>query len=298
MPKQFTDLAPFFKRCSDGFFTGYDPPRTLRPATALSPVTRSDPVASPVTATPGLYMEPGPSNTATIDPDRGSRKSAVPSDPIETGSAGTGHVLHVSTISLHDLASAPWDPNPGRDPEQARKTAQLDNTEGSSASVHPKSQGGFQRVTSKQREAQVWGIESLEQNIGEGGIWKINIPPISENPKSSARIMKAAHYTFHVDRLSIPFDGPHVSNEIGQVEKGIDTIISKTTLQQPSNSPAQSTPVIGQESHEFWEPSKISHFVGTATLTPQKSPATASAKPISAFPTPAKPTFGVAVSSY
>ena len=142
MPKQFTDLAPFFKRCSDGIFTGYDPSRTLRPANALSPVTRIDPVASAVTAATGFHMDPGPSSTAPVDPDRSSRKSAVQGHPIEAGPAETGHILQILTNPLQVPTSALLDQSSARYLKPAHSTAHSEKLKESLKTFDPKSQGG------------------------------------------------------------------------------------------------------------------------------------------------------------
>ena len=39
MPKQILQMNPLFELCTDNFFTGYDPPKTLNRAIALSPTT-------------------------------------------------------------------------------------------------------------------------------------------------------------------------------------------------------------------------------------------------------------------
>ena len=72
LPQQIRNLDPFFKDCTDGYFTGYDPPRTLEPATAMAaPVTTRVPITSSATAAPGFAKDPGPSKTAQIKHDHG-----------------------------------------------------------------------------------------------------------------------------------------------------------------------------------------------------------------------------------
>ena len=75
MPKQIKDLDPFFSHCTDAFFTGYDPPRTLVPAAAMAaPVTTVNPTILSAHATPGRIQISWPSNTAKADPlDPGMR---------------------------------------------------------------------------------------------------------------------------------------------------------------------------------------------------------------------------------
>ena len=64
-------MIPWFQYCTDLWFTGFDPPKTLVPAAAMAPpVTASDPVAPTVT----------PQASATQDP--GAKKTADGGDPI------------------------------------------------------------------------------------------------------------------------------------------------------------------------------------------------------------------------
>lgn len=66
MPDQIQRLNSFYGRCTNAFFTGFDPPKTLLPATAMAPMTTA---ADPNAAT---TMAPMPS--ATQDP--GAKKTA------------------------------------------------------------------------------------------------------------------------------------------------------------------------------------------------------------------------------
>ena len=75
MPKQILEMRPYFSRCVDNFFTGFDPPRTLAPAAALAPSTTT---TSPLAFT----TAPKPSPT----PDVGAKKTANGEPPIITPS--------------------------------------------------------------------------------------------------------------------------------------------------------------------------------------------------------------------
>ena len=73
IPSQVRSMIPWFQYCTDLWFTGYDPPRTLIPAAAMAPpVTTSDSIAPTVT----------PQTGATQDP--GAKKTAAGGDPITT----------------------------------------------------------------------------------------------------------------------------------------------------------------------------------------------------------------------
>lgn len=70
IPSQVRSMIPWFQYCTDLWFTGYDPPKTLNPAAAMAPpVTTSDSIAPTVT----------PQTSATQDP--GAKKTAVGGDP-------------------------------------------------------------------------------------------------------------------------------------------------------------------------------------------------------------------------
>ena len=64
MPKQILQMNPLFELCTDNFFTGYDPPKTLNRATALSPTTTNGDYED-------ITIAPKPSPT----PDAGARKT-------------------------------------------------------------------------------------------------------------------------------------------------------------------------------------------------------------------------------
>ena len=69
MPKQIKELRPFFSRCTDAFFTGFDPPRTLAPAAALAPTTTTEDPKIPTTVPePSPTPDSGARNTATSEP--------------------------------------------------------------------------------------------------------------------------------------------------------------------------------------------------------------------------------------
>ena len=66
LPKQLQKLNTFFERCSDLFFTGFDPPKTLVPAAALSPATTTDQPEAPTSAPkPSPTLDTGAKQTAT-----------------------------------------------------------------------------------------------------------------------------------------------------------------------------------------------------------------------------------------
>lgn len=73
MPNQIRKLKPYYSRCTDNFFTGFDPPRTLAPAAALAPTTTTGDLKAFTTV-------PKPSPT----PDAGAKKTANSEPPMIT----------------------------------------------------------------------------------------------------------------------------------------------------------------------------------------------------------------------
>ena len=62
-------MNPFFERCTDAFFTGFDPPRTLAPAAALVPTTTTkSPEPSPTAPKPSPTPDAGAKKTANSEP--------------------------------------------------------------------------------------------------------------------------------------------------------------------------------------------------------------------------------------
>ncbi len=67
IPSQVRDMVPWFQYCTDLWFTGFDPPRSLVPAAALAPaVTTSDSVAPTIGPQPSASHDPGAMKTAAV----------------------------------------------------------------------------------------------------------------------------------------------------------------------------------------------------------------------------------------
>ena len=66
MPSQLKQRVPWLSFCEDFFFTEYDPPTTLKSATACSPVITpgSDPKTQALAAVPSLTIDPVARTTA------------------------------------------------------------------------------------------------------------------------------------------------------------------------------------------------------------------------------------------
>lgn len=60
-------MVPWFQYCTDLWFTGFDPPRSLIPAAAIAPpVTTSDPAAPTIAPQPSATQVPGARQTAAV----------------------------------------------------------------------------------------------------------------------------------------------------------------------------------------------------------------------------------------
>lgn len=122
VPSKVLEIDPRFGNCTPLWFSAYDPPTALRPATALAPiVTAKDPQSPPVVPMPSPTHDPGARNTAagnnpaptpaqsqnsplpqkTMDPPLGLGQSGSGSDPSDQGSTGeqSGQVVDPSQPS-------------------------------------------------------------------------------------------------------------------------------------------------------------------------------------------------------
>ena len=106
IPSQVRSMVPWFQYCTDLWFTGFDPPKTLVPAAAMAPpVTSSDPVASTVTPQVSATQDPGAKKTAaggdptTLPPplqhapsptETNTKPELRPQDPKETNQVSIG----------------------------------------------------------------------------------------------------------------------------------------------------------------------------------------------------------------
>lgn len=81
MPDQIKQINPFFSRCTDAFFTGFDPFRTLVPAFAMVPTTTADDpnAATSMAPMPSAIQDPGARQTANggeTKPETGATPAA------------------------------------------------------------------------------------------------------------------------------------------------------------------------------------------------------------------------------
>lgn len=108
-PSKLLDMDPLWKVCTQGYFTGYDPPRTLDPATAMVPKVTppSNPNPDPRPATPAATQENLPKRTTT------------PADPTKTSG-------DPSLAKSHSSGGMQVDPSQQTDPLRGTKKAPAD----------------------------------------------------------------------------------------------------------------------------------------------------------------------------
>ena len=108
IPSKLLDIDPLWKICTQGYFTGYDPPRTLDPATAMVPK-----VTPPSNPSPN----PGPAKPAAT---QGSlpKMTTTPADPMKTSS-------DPSLAKSHGNGGMQEDPLQKSDPSKDTKKADV-----------------------------------------------------------------------------------------------------------------------------------------------------------------------------
>ena len=108
-PSKLPDIDPLWKVCTQGFFTGYDPPRTLDPAAAMVPKVTppSNPKPFPTPAKPAATQ------------DNLLKRTTTPADPTKTSS-------NPSLAKSHGSGGMQEDPSQKFDPHRDTKKAPVD----------------------------------------------------------------------------------------------------------------------------------------------------------------------------
>ena len=114
MPSQMKRLAPWFSFCTPGYFTAYDPPTTLIPATAFGPGP------TPTKDASSKSWAPQPS----ITPDPGARKTAASAGSTDLPSAiptvdkSKEKIIPMINTQVKDPNLGSSDPTQSNDPKQ------------------------------------------------------------------------------------------------------------------------------------------------------------------------------------
>ena len=110
-PSKLLDIDPLWKICTQGYFTGYDPPRTLDPAAAMVPKVTppSNPNPDPGPPKPGATPDNLPRRTTTSADT--AKTSSDPSLAKSHGSSGVQEDPSQKTDPPRDTKKAPVDPS-------------------------------------------------------------------------------------------------------------------------------------------------------------------------------------------
>ena len=171
-PSKLTGLDPLWKNCNQGYFTGYDPPRTLDHAAAMAPKVTPPltPNPDPAAAKPAATQENLPKKTTTpADPANTPSNLSSMQDP---GSSGVHGDSSQKANVPDDTKKAPLDPS--------------SNNEGSSGQQRDSSQKA--NVPEDTKKAP---LDPSPQNQGSSGVkgdpsQKANVEgPSSSDPKTN-----------------------------------------------------------------------------------------------------------------
>ena len=118
IPSQVRSMVPWFQYCTDLWFTGFDPPKTLVPAAAMvSPDTTSDPVVPSITPKASATQDPGAKKTAAgggpitllpplqhapLPTETNTKPELKPKDPNETKHTSIGTLQTPQLKSVDD----------------------------------------------------------------------------------------------------------------------------------------------------------------------------------------------------
>ena len=134
-PSKLLDMNPLWKVCTPGYFTGYDPPRTLDPAAAMVPkaTLQSNPNPDPGQARPVATQDSLPRRTTTSTDH--TKTSSDPSLAKSHGSSGVQEDQSQRSDPPRDTKKAPVDPSSNN---QGSNTSQDQSLQDTPTSSDPK----------------------------------------------------------------------------------------------------------------------------------------------------------------
>ena len=205
MPKQILDMRPYFSRCVDNFFTGFDPPRTLAPAAALAPsTTTTSSVASTISPKPSPTLDVGAKKTAKNEPPMNT-PSKIPAvgqpRKQDTQAPDPKHQISDPGKESHDLA--PPENHPAQ-PGSKSKEINGDPQQGDKANIIP-AEGKNPAPPSDPVPPAAAGIAKAGSNQNTDPASNY-IPPLVEN--ADPVDVEATDRHIHVQ----PNDPYHISN--------------------------------------------------------------------------------------
>ena len=292
MPQQLSNINSVFGTCEVFLFTGYDPPRTLAPATAMAPiVTPHNPQITAPAAAPSPTQDPGPAKTAADDDNSASTAVDDPSPP-----QTQGPILPEQTDAPEKdpkLASSVGDPVWNVNPQPYPPSNSEDPGHGLVPS--PSGQGDLSSDPNGDHEPQSanTGVTSIGDPIESSGDTlnpqNYAIAIGSQKPGSATILngqlaeplvngISIAGFTVTPDAAPITADGTRIY--IGSSALVVGSVSVDIILPPVSLTPGQATELNGQ----LIQPLTNGLSIAGQTLTPGASPITISGTPISLGP--------------
>ena len=292
MPQQLYSIHPVFSSCEMFLFTGYDPPRTLAPATAMAPViTPHDPQITAPAAAPSPTQDPGPQKTAADDSsastaldDPSPPQTQGPILPQGTGVPGNDPGLSWSVSDpVSDDNPTPYPPGNNEDPGQGSvptPSAQEGSSGDSDPDDEPESANTGVASINDPVESSDNALDSQNYAIAIGtqkpsGATTINgqlaVPLVNG--------ISIAGFTITPDAAPVTADGTRIF--LGSSALVVGSISVDVVLPPVLLTPGQATEMNGQVIQPLTN-GGIS--IAGQTLTPGASPITISGTPISLGP--------------
>ena len=293
MPQQLSNINSVFSTCEVFLFTGYDPPRTLAPATAMAPiVTPHNPQITAPAAAPSPTQDPGPAKTAADDDKSASTAVDDPSPP-----QTQGPILPEQTDAPEkdpEPASSVGDPVWNENPKPYPPSNNEDPGQGPVPS--PSGQGDLSSDPNGDHEPQSANtgvtsiVDPIESSDDTLNAQNYAIAIGSQKPGSATTVngqlaeplvngISIAGFTVTPDAAPITADGTRIF--IGSNALVVGSISVDIVLPPVSLTPGQATEMNGQIIQPL-----MNGYVSVAgqTLIPGAAPITISGTPISLGP--------------
>ena len=219
-PSKLHEMNPLWKVCTQGYFTGYDPPRTLDPATAMVPKVTppSNPDPGPRPATPAATQGNLPKRTtASADPTKTS------SDPSTAKSHGNGGM---QIGPPRDTKKGPADPslkNQGRKDLQ-EQSSQEDPTS-SDARNGLMNHASSTNVANSDLDQPVNEMYASGSPLIEDGDTIYQPPPLATSGPAFLTTVLGSHHVFATEGYNI--DGVDVKTssavDVGEQQFSVDS---------------------------------------------------------------------------
>ena len=293
MPQQLSNINPVFGSCEVFLFTGYDPPRTLAPATAMAPiVTPHIPQITAPAAAPSPTQDPGPAKTAAAAAD--SSASTVVDDPSPPQTQGPS-LPEQAVVPGNDpgLSWSVGDPISDDNPQPSPPGNNEELGQGSVPSPGVQDGSSSDPEGDNEPESANVGVTSIGDPIESSDKTldpqNYAIAIGSQKPGSATTVngqlaeplvngISIAGFTVTPDAAPITADGTRIflgSNALVVGSVSVDIVLPPVSL-----TPGQATEINGQ----LIQPLTNGLSIAGQTLTPGAAPITVSGTPISLGP--------------